>query len=75
MGRLWIDSALFILLVGLGAWNIILIPHMLSSHPCCAMFNIFVAMLDLTVAGLFGVDIVSEVKRARNKSQIHKPAS
>ena len=68
MGRLWVDLALFILLVGLGAWNITLIPHMLSSHPCCTMFNIFVATLDFTVAGLFGMDIIMDVKRARRRA-------
>lgn len=52
MGRLWVDSALFILLVGLGVWNTVQIPHMLVRHPCCAMFNIFVTTLDLSVAGL-----------------------
>jgi hypothetical protein len=70
-----VDSVLLVLLVGLGAWNITLIPRMLSSHPCCAMFNIFVTMLDFSVAGLIGVDVVMGVKRARYKSQIHKPAS
>jgi hypothetical protein len=68
MKWLWIDSALFILLVGLGAWNITLIPHMLVRHPCCAMFNIFAAMLDFTVAGLFGMDIAMDVKRARRRA-------
>jgi hypothetical protein len=68
MGRLWIDSALFILLVGLGVWNIILIPHMLVRHPCCAMFNMIAVVLDLSVAGLFGMNIVSEVKRARRRT-------
>jgi len=68
MGKLWVDTALFTLLIGLGAWNITLIPHMLSSHPCCAMFNVFVTMLDLAVAGLFGVDIVTDVKEARRRA-------
>jgi hypothetical protein len=72
VGRLWVDSVLLVLLVGLGAWNITLIPHMISSHPCCAMFNIFVATLDLTVAGLFGVDIVMEVKRARGRASTRR---
>ena len=63
-----VDSALFILLVGLGVWNLTLIPHMLSSHPCCAMFNIFVTTLDFTVAGLFGVDIVTDVKGVRRRA-------
>jgi hypothetical protein len=40
---------------------------MLSSHPCCAVFNIFVATLDLTIAGLIGMDVVMEVKEARRR--------
>jgi hypothetical protein len=72
MGRLWVDSALFILLVGLGAWNITLIPHMLTSHPCCAMFNIFVTTLDLSVAGLIGMDIAMKVKEARRRASTRR---
>jgi len=73
VGKLWVDSVLFILLVGLGAWNITLIPHMLSSHPCCAMFNMFVTMLDFSVAGLIGMDIVMEVKEARRRPSTRQP--
>jgi len=65
VGSLWVDSVLLVLLVGLGAWNTVQIPHRLSSHPCCAMFNIFVTMLDFSVAGLIGMDVVMGVKRAR----------
>jgi hypothetical protein len=72
VGRLWVDSALFVLLVGLGAWNITLIPHMLVRHPCCAMFNVFVTMLDFAVAGLFGVNIVTEVKKARRRASTRR---
>ena len=68
MGRLWVDTALFVPLVGLGAWNITLIPHMLVKHPCCAMFNIFVTMLDFAVAGLIGMDVVMDVKEARRRA-------
>jgi len=68
VGRLWVDSVLLVLLVGLGAWNIILIPHMLVRHPCCAMFNMIAVVLDFSVAGLFGVNIVSGVKRARRRA-------
>jgi hypothetical protein len=56
MSRLWVDS----------------VPHMLSSHPCCAMFNIFVATLDLTIAGLIGMGIVMEVKEARRRASTRR---
>jgi len=69
VGRLWVDSVLLVLLVGLGAWNITQIPQMLSSHPCCAMFNIFVTMLDYAVAGLIGMDIAMEVKEAKRRAK------
>jgi len=68
----WTDLALFVLLVGLGAWNTVQIPRMLSSHPCCAMFNIFVTMLDYAVAGLIGMDVAMEVKEARRRASTRR---
>jgi hypothetical protein len=36
------------------------------------MFNVFVTMLDLAVAGLFGVDIVMDVKEARRRASTRR---
>jgi hypothetical protein len=36
------------------------------------MFNIFVATLDLTIAGLIGMGIVMEVKEARRRASTRR---
>ena len=72
MKWLWTDLVLLILLIGVGAWNIIQIPQMLSSHPCYAMFNMIAVVLDASVAGLIGMDFAMEVKRARRRASTRR---